>query len=167
MSCGWRPRSEPGYVGRREAGATGLHIWTGGAHRGHLQFADAHSGRRHLHDSVIMFFVLLSKWLGADAVDAVLVALVAFALRLLIDWFLLGQETSKHVRVAAAGRSSPREFCGGTSIRGCSFSGVGYCLCFGAAAARKKCDASNAGRCSSGQRGPPGSLGCCLSWCYC
>jgi predicted PurR-regulated permease PerM len=38
--------------------------------------------------SVITFFVLLSKWLQADAVDAVLVALVTLGLQLVIGFSL-------------------------------------------------------------------------------
>jgi predicted PurR-regulated permease PerM len=38
--------------------------------------------------SVITFFVLLSKWLNADAVDAVLVALVTLGLQLVIGFAL-------------------------------------------------------------------------------
>ena len=36
--------------------------------------------------SVIVFFVLLSKWLNADALDAVLVALVTLGLQFLISF---------------------------------------------------------------------------------
>jgi hypothetical protein len=38
--------------------------------------------------SVVVFFFLLSKWLNADAVDAVVVALVTLGLRFLIAWAL-------------------------------------------------------------------------------
>jgi hypothetical protein len=38
--------------------------------------------------SVVVFFVLLSKWLDADAVDAVLVALVTLGVRFVIAWAL-------------------------------------------------------------------------------
>jgi hypothetical protein len=38
--------------------------------------------------SVIAFFILLSKWLDADAVDAALTALVTLGLRFMIAWAL-------------------------------------------------------------------------------